>query len=152
MFSRLRKIEDLLTRIDTALVVRDPGSARSAEAYEGLRKQVAMAARSRREHLAQLVEMSDAIDRGATVDTLRERVDEWTMQAGLTRLTTVDPIDHFEIEGSGEVVEVVEPAWIDSESGALIRSGRARRRPAAPTSELSETNTQDDENKAEVEQ
>ncbi len=37
-----------IERIDASLVVRDPGNVRSADAYDGLRKQIAVSAGDRR--------------------------------------------------------------------------------------------------------
>lgn len=130
MFNReqLNRIEALLTRVDAALVVRDPGTSRSVEAYEGLRKQVAVASRARRQHVAQLVEIADALDRGATAETIRDRVEEWMMQAGVERRCDPSVLEYFEVvEGNGDGIEVLTPAWVDTESGSLVRAGRARR-------------------------
>jgi hypothetical protein len=123
------KMHERLRDIDIALIVREPGTARAAEAYEGLRKSVATAARERRQHLAQLVEFVDAIERGATVETLRQRCEQWCIEAGLERRSDVTPEWFAVVEGEGPVLEVVAPAWVDSASGQLVKQGTARRLP-----------------------
>src|SRR4051794_27870525 len=85
---RLEHIDGLLQRLDVALTVRDPGSARSADAYDGLRKTIAASASDRRRLTAQLVDLHDRVTRGTSTADLVSLVDEWTHQAGLTRDTT----------------------------------------------------------------
>jgi hypothetical protein len=134
------RMHERIRDIDVALIVREPGTARAAEAYEGLRKSVATAARERRQHLAQLVEIADAIERGASLDTLRQRCEQWCMEAGLERRSDVVPEWFSVVEGEGPVLEVIAPAWVDSASGQLVKQGTARRGPgevehaAAPAS------------------
>jgi hypothetical protein len=123
------QMHEQLRDINIALIVREPGTARAAEAYEGLRKSVATAARERRQHLAQLVEFADAIDRGASVETLRQRCEQWCLEAGLERRSDVVPEWFSVVEGEGPVLEVMEPAWVDGSSGQLVKQGTARRLP-----------------------
>lgn len=123
------QMHERLRDIDIALIVREPGTARAAEAYEGLRKGVATAARERRQHLAQLVEFVDAIERGATVETLRHRCEQWCLEAGLERRSDVVPEWFSVVEGEGPVIEVIDPAWVDGTSGQLVKQGTARRVP-----------------------
>lgn len=127
---RLDSIYNLVQRIEAALVVRDPGTQRSVEAYEGLRKTVVGAMRARRQHLTQLVTVSEAIDRGATVETLKARLEEWCVQAGLRRWYEPEPAEFFDvIEGDGPFLEVLTGAWVDDsgEVPVLIKAGTARR-------------------------
>lgn len=123
------KMHERIRDIDVALIVREPGTARAAEAYEGLRRSVATAARERRQHLAQLVEIADAIERGASIDTLRQRCEQWCLEAGLERRSDVVPEWFSVVEGEGPVLEVIAPAWVDSASGQLVKQGTARRVP-----------------------
>lgn len=129
----LRELESLLRRLDAALVVRDPGNARSVDAYDGLRRQVASAMRERRAHLSQLVQFADALDRGANLNTLASLVEEWLLQAGLTRWMDSHPVDFFRIDDESVTetdahIEVTVPAWVDAsdpESPVLVRQGTA---------------------------
>ena len=136
----LDEVVTLTNRIESALVVRDPGNARSVEAYEGLRKAVTTAMKERRQHLTQLVEMAQAIERGVSIATLRSQVDEWCELAGLARWADPDPPEWFDIvDGQGEDLEVLDPAWVDRSdpgSALLVQQGRARRVPRAPVREV----------------
>ena len=72
--SQLERIENLLNRLDSAVVVRDPGSARAAEAYDGLRKQITQSGKNHRIHTAHLLSLSDSLERGAGIELIRDRV------------------------------------------------------------------------------
>ena len=131
---RAREAEQMLTtierqvdRIHTALIVRDPGSTLSVDAYEGLRKQVIAAASARLQYVAQLAEFDVALRRGANVEDLATLVEGWLVQAGIE--TVVDP----SVAGAWEVdvadngtAEVALPAYVDTVTGRLVRQGRLR--------------------------
>jgi hypothetical protein len=129
----LDQLERRAEKMETILFVREPSSVSSAEAYEGLRKQVVNAVTERLNHLTQLVQLDHALRHGADAPTLRTLVDGWFEQAGLVR---VDDPEHGDRDlvydlleaGDGPLV-VTEPAYVDAVSGRLIRPGRARRRP-----------------------
>ena len=132
---RQRRTEEEMTalaktvsQIHTALVIRDPGTRLSAEAYEGLRKTVMAGATQRRAHLVQLVELSSALERGAGPDQLMSMVDEWLLQAGLTQVLDPRRPELYEVvDGVGDGLHVLSPAWIDAQNGALIKRGTAER-------------------------
>ena len=127
------ELKSLLDRIEVALLVRDPGSAKSAEAYDGLRKTVAASARDRRQHLVQLAELADAIEREATIETLRQRTAEWCAQAGLVRVDEFSDPEWFEITGGeGDVLVVDAPAWVDQAASSVVKRGLASRANTAP--------------------
>ncbi|MEO8425272.1 MAG: hypothetical protein ABI595_15350, partial [Actinomycetota bacterium] len=117
----------------TVLVVMDPKVSTSAEAYTGLRKQIAMAASSRQAHLVQLAQFSRALRRGAGSDQLSSLVEEWMQQAGLAAVVDPNP-DLYEIlegdSGSGHL-EITAPAYLDPQSGVLVAQGQARWVPEA---------------------
>lgn len=125
---RLDQLQDLLLRIDAALVVRDPGNARSAEAYEGLRRQVVAAASDRRKHVVQLSELAGLLHRGTTVEAINSLTEEWLLQANI--LTITDPTDRAAFEfvgegGQGQLAVLVTPAFLDLTTNTLIRRGIA---------------------------
>jgi hypothetical protein len=126
------EIHRQLETIVTALIVSEPRTGLAAEAFDGLRRNIAFAAQERRRQLSQLVTFTDAIERGATIDTLRARCEQWCAEAGLQR--HADPAaepDWFQVvEGEGPVIEPIEPAWIDSANRVLVKPGTARRAPA----------------------
>lgn len=132
MSAKLDEIRSLTERIEAALVVRDPGSARSAEAFEGLRKQVAAASRSRRVHLSHLVTLATDIEKGANLETVSRRVDDLLRESGVDRTRDTSIAGAFEFDGEGDDVVVQEHAWVDvleDGSAIVLRQGRALRRP-----------------------
>lgn len=128
---QLARIENLLQRLDAAVVVRDPGSARAAEMYEGLRRQIVQSGKNHRTHLSHLLALQASIDRGADIDLVRERVSEYLKELGIQKLTDTSNIDSFEvIEGEGTDFECIEPAIIEVLEDGSVRThqlGKARR-------------------------
>jgi hypothetical protein len=128
---RLEDIEHLLHRLDTAIVIRDPGSSRSADAFEGLRRQIIQASKNRRTHTAHLIGLSQSIERGASLDLVKDRVDDFLKELGIEFLTDTAFVEAFEvIEGEGEGIECIEAAVIERlEDGqaVVISLGKARR-------------------------
>lgn len=114
-----------IARIETALVVRDPGNARSVEAYDGLRKQVAAASGDRRRLLVALTELSESIRKGETTEMLGNRVRDWAGQTGLVVMTDFVE-EHFElVDGEPGPLRTIEPAYVDIETSRTIRRGLA---------------------------
>lgn len=146
----LDEVATIANRVEVALVVRDPGTARSIEAYEGLRKAVTSAMRERRQHLIQLVQISESLDRGATPESLRDLTNEWCSLAGLVRWDDTSQPDYFQVlEGEGSVLEPISPAWVDTSDPSapvLIQPGTARRRAPEPVEDLSATTNSPDGN------
>jgi hypothetical protein len=129
--AQLLRIESLLNRLDSAVVVRDPGNTRSAEAYDGLRKQITQSGKNHRTHMAHLLSLSDSLERGADIDLIRDRVNDFMNEIGLQRTTDTSMEHVFEIvEGDGSGLECIEPAVIELLDGgtyAPVRLGKARR-------------------------
>ena len=130
---RVKGLEHQAELIKTVLIVKEPESIHAAQAYDGLRKQILAGAAERRSHLVQLVAMSVAVTRGTSIDDLRPQVLEWLNGSGVVTLTSVpegsSPKDLFEDTGGGGLdgdVVVVEPAYVDGQTGGLLRLGRAR--------------------------
>ena len=139
--SQLIRIENLLQRLDAAVVVRDPGSARAAEMYEGLRKQIIQSGKNHRIHLSHLLALQESIERGADIELIRDRVNDYLNELGIQKTTDTTQIDSFEvIEGEGSNFECIEPAIIELLEDGSIRThqlGKARRVPG-PIAEPSE--------------
>ena len=131
--SQLSRIENLLQRLDAAVVVRDPGSVRAAEMYEGLRKQIIQSGKNHRMHLSHLIALQDSIERGADIDLIRDRVNDYLNELGIQKTSDTTHIDSFEvIEGEGSNFECIEPAIIELLEDGSIRThqlGKARRVP-----------------------
>jgi hypothetical protein len=132
MLRKLRQdigeLKAMVSSINSALIVREPGTALAAEAYEGLRRQVAQATAERRAHLVELVRVLEALDNGVTGESLQRLVAGWADQAGVRRWEAVEPVDYFEVIGDGEgQLEVVNAAWVVDDPPKLIKPGLARR-------------------------
>lgn len=130
----IRKIENLLERLDAAVVVRDPGTTRyAAEAFDGLRKQIIQSGKNRRIHIAQLISLSDSLDRNASVELIRDRVNDFMSELGLVKLSDTGDRTLFEIaEGDGFELECVLPAIVEPDDDGrfiLHRKGEAKRIP-----------------------
>ena len=128
---RLRRIEALLERLDSAVVVKDPGSARSADAFEGLRRTIIQNAKSHRVHVAHLIALDESIWSGATIELIRFRVAEYLRELGVERLEDSSVPEACDIVGDGQgEFEVLEPAIIErGEDGnfSILKVGKARR-------------------------
>lgn len=120
-------LRDLLQRIEAALVVRDPGTAKSMEAYDGLRRQVARSAKDHHLHLMTLVSLSDAIDSGASIDDIRRLIADHVDRMSLERHDdpAVSP-EWFSGPTAGEDDhEIVRAAWVERTTSGpvLVRPG-----------------------------
>ena len=128
---RLWRIEALLERLDSAVVVKDPGSARSADAFEGLRRTIIQNAKSHRVHVAHLIALDESIWSGATIELIRFRVAEYLRELGVERLEDSSVPEAFDIVGDGQgEFEVLEPAISErGEDGnfSILKVGKARR-------------------------
>lgn len=130
---QLHQIENLLQRLDAAVVVRDPGNARAAEAYEGLRKQLIRSSTNHRSHIAHLLSLSDSLKREASMELIRDRVSDFLAELGVKFISDYSHPDLFEIvetvHGEAHSFEVLESAVIehmDDGSIMAIRPGKVR--------------------------
>jgi hypothetical protein len=135
VLARLGELEHQAELIKLVLTVKHPDTKDAAQAFDGLRKQITAATAERRSHLTQLVAMSVAVSRATSVDDLVPQVREWMEQAGVREVTELPPgtpaYELFEdVDGNGldGEIETVEPAYVDRETNALLRLGRARKR------------------------
>jgi hypothetical protein len=132
---RLTRLEHAADLIKTVLMVREPETIHAANAYDGLRKQIVAASGERRSHLGQLTAMAVALSRATDVADLRPQVKEWLRQASIEELRHVpkghraqelfESCDGGNLEGETRL-EVLEPAYLDSVTGVVLRLGRAR--------------------------
>ena len=136
---RLESMEELLDRVDRSIekiemvtVVREPNTGMSADAYNGLRKQVIASASERAAHLSQLAQFDSALRAGATTSELEALVREWAGQASL--VTVEDPAltEAFELVGPEDAPgrRVLRPGYIDGITGRVVRGGLLERVPA----------------------
>lgn len=138
---QIDQIETLLHRIEAALVVQNPGTVLAAEAFDGLRKTLLHSAKSRRAHVAHLVSLRESLDRGAALELISERVDDFLAELGVYVITDTSREQHFVFDGDADGPECVVPAIIDvgvDGSEVTIREGQARRRTVTPPKQLDE--------------
>ena len=131
----LDRIGRAIDKIEVATIVRDPSSALSAEAYDGLRKQIVAAANERTAHLYQLAVFAEVADRFG--DDLAPLVREWMEQTGLRR---IDEYDHRFVDvlgGHGNGYRMLRPAYVDGVTGRPIMMGQAERVAHPHTEEVS---------------
>lgn len=134
----LEQIERRLEIIETILHLRDPGGARSAEVFEGLRVRVEAIAGERRRHLLDLVELhrellrKTAQSNGGAVGEVLSFVDQMLAREGVRsqgREGEKFIPQLFEVlgsspSGSGVIAQVHAPAYIDSQTGEVLSQGR----------------------------
>jgi hypothetical protein len=129
--ARIEQTVDAISRsmdkIEVATIVRDPSSALSAEAYDGLRKQVVAGANERLAHLVQIARFAEA---ARDAPALASLVREWSDQAGLLRLDDFDERYFDVLGGEGSAIRCLRPAYVDRSTGRPIVMGQAERVPA----------------------
>jgi len=128
--AELDVIRDLVREINVALVVRDPGSALSAQAYEGLRRQVATAAAEKRLHLVHLARLSSSVE---TESHFSQILEELRNEVGLVEFLVFDSCPQaFILDSSvseGSQYQVVQPGYgVINEDGSVwvIKQGIAK--------------------------
>jgi hypothetical protein len=135
---RMGQVEGHLDKMELVLTLREPGSTAAADAYEGLRKQIVAGVTDRLAHLSQLVQFDSALRNGATVEVLAEMVKSWMESAGLSTVER-DGVEQRQllfdvVEDLGGPAEVLEPSYVDAQSGRVIRLGRMRLGPLVESS------------------
>lgn len=133
---QLRELRHKTDVLEKVLIVKEPGTPVAAEAFDGLRKQVIASAGARRSHVVQLAEMATSVRRASSIHDVGAKLREWLRQAGVEELHDVPqgahPQDLFEdVDGVGlagaDRLEIIEPAYVDTQMSVVIRLGRARR-------------------------
>ena len=133
--AKLVELDHKLDILQLYFDVRDPGSAKSAEAYDGLRKLLIQAYKQTQVHLAHLSQIHYALASGVEADAVKDKVEELMAEVGLVRIDKVDRTTEAAfrvVEGEGEMREVLTPAYVEAPGGALVKEGTARasQRPA----------------------
>lgn len=133
---RLRTIERLLDKIDRSVerieivtVVREPNTSLSADAYNGLRKQVIAAVGERNAHIHQLTKFDSALRAGASAEELAGLVREWLGQASIELSEDTTVAAAFDFVGPVEATEcrVLRPAYVDAVTRRIVQPGIAER-------------------------
>ncbi len=107
---KVDQVAQRIERVDAMLVVREPGTAYAAEAYEGLRKSVQFASQQQRIHLSTLISLLDDIAAGATLETVTLRIRDRLSESGVTEVSDPEALPEAfgEIDSSRET----RPAWV----------------------------------------
>lgn len=127
LHQQLSGLDERLARIEDMLLLKDPGAARAAEAYDGLRRQVMGASAERTAHLVHLAQFDAALGAGESTGSLALLAADLLAQAGLERCADPAQADAFDIDPgdrNGEL-RVVEPAYVEIHTGRVVRRGRA---------------------------
>ena len=131
---RIAELHLMLTKLETFLIVRDPGTALSADAYDGLRKTILQSAKNRRTHVSHLLSLKESLDRNASTELIKDRVNDFLNELGISYSSDTTIPDYFEVvEGEGDLIECVVPAVIDTDADGntiLLKPGKARRVPS----------------------
>jgi hypothetical protein len=131
MFRRLSQqldtLMDKLERLDLILMIKEPETVKSADAYDGLRKRVIEAADNRRKHLADLAQIDAALHAGESPTELAMLLDDLCRRTGLQRAADTSIPELFDVvAGEGDRLEALSNAYIDELTGQIVRAGRAR--------------------------
>ena len=124
-------LEELLRRLDMLdayLVIRDPGTARSADAYDGLRKLLIQSNKGSQIHLAHLAQIDYALSFESDAEVVRAKVGEAMEQVGLQRMDSTKTLQRTDeafdvVAGDGPETRVVTPAYIDINTRQVVRRG-----------------------------
>jgi hypothetical protein len=87
---RAAELTILANRMDAAIITQYPDSARAAEAYEALRKGVITMASAATMQQQNLISLANAIDEGATIETLRNQLCDLLSTLNVQEFTSVD--------------------------------------------------------------
>ncbi|HEY3239155.1 MAG TPA: hypothetical protein VGL92_06305 [Acidimicrobiia bacterium] len=123
---QLGALDERLARIEGMLLLKDPGAARAAEAYDGLRRQILGASAERTAHLVHLAQFDAALGAGEPVGALALLAADLLAQAGLDRCDDPAQAGAFDVSPGNESGElrVVEPAYVETHTGRVVRRGR----------------------------
>jgi hypothetical protein len=139
-------------RVELAYVVREPEGPMAQQAFEGLRRQVASAAKNREQHLVHLARLHQTAETSGSLETVVEQLEELMAGIGLVRLLSPEELPAgadtemvFEAEGSGPNITVIKPAYVEATdpsgvSGRVLIRGLIERsgEDPSPVEEMSE--------------
>jgi hypothetical protein len=129
MEAMLDKVERGVEKIELVTVVREPNTGMSANAYNGLRKQVIASASERSAHLNQLAQFDSALRAGAGPAELEALVREWLEQASLAAIEDPEVVEAFEVVGPDDAPDrrVLKRGYVDLTTGRVVRAGLIER-------------------------
>jgi|GEM_PF-1400999 len=74
---------------------------------------------------AMIVRIDQAARRAQNIDVLRHLVGQFLRESRVRAVTTIESIDQFPGASTDAAWQVVEPAYVDMQTGRLIQPGRA---------------------------
>lgn len=128
MFNK-KHFDHRLDLLELYLTVRDPGTARAADAYDGLRKLLIRADKGTQVHLAQLATLHRAANSADSLDPIRSKIEEMMSQMGLIPVSDPAQRDLYQVTGGkGDLLVIDVPAYVSLEadgSSRLVQQGAA---------------------------
>jgi hypothetical protein len=132
MFSRQRfeHLDHRLDKLELYFTIRDPGTSRSAEAYDGLRKSLIAAYKGTQIHMAQLAQLHRAAESADSLAPIIAKLGEFMQQMGVVVIADpntvgVDPsqasfTELFDVTQAGNGPLVVDqPAYVSISDGKI---------------------------------
>lgn len=125
----LDKVDRSVERIEIVTVVREPNTSLSADAYNGLRKQIIAAVGERNAHIHQLAQFDSALRAGSTPQELSTLVGHWLAQASVEILEDLGVEGAFDLVGPADATgrRIIRPAYIDTLTRRIVQPGVAER-------------------------
>lgn len=128
MFNK-KHFDHRLDLLELYLTVREPGTVKSADAYDGLRKLLVSANKGTQVHLAHLATLHRTANTADSLDPVRSKIDELMSQMGLIQISDPSQEDLYQVTGGkGETLVVDVPAYVslmDDGSSRLVQQGVA---------------------------
>lgn len=125
LFAAAQDINVKVERLDATIVTRDPGNARSAEEFAGLRKTIVQASTQRRQHVSHLVSVLGDIDAGGSPELLRLRVTDFLAELGVVEASIDELPDAFDAADEVEAPRAAIVQDLGDGAVAILRRGRA---------------------------
>jgi hypothetical protein len=126
--AQVHELRHAVERIEVAYVVREPEGPMAQQAFEGLRRQVASAAKSREQHLVHLAQLHQTAEMSKSIEPVLLKLEELMEGIGLVRLSSIDELPPgvdvemvFEVEGSGPEITVLKPAYCEDGTASGVR-------------------------------
>jgi hypothetical protein len=126
-----------LDLIELYLTVRDPGTAKSADAYDGLRRLLINANKGTQVHLAHLASLHKAANSADSLEPIRSKLDEFMTQMGVITVDDPSRPDLYQVTGGkGSELVIDAPAYLalgaDGQQPMLVQQGVAHYEEGAP--------------------
>lgn len=130
MFNRKRfdHLDHRLDKLELYFTIRDPGTSKSAEAYDGLRKSLIAAYKGTQNHMAQLAQLHRAAKAADSLEPVIAKLGEFMQQMGVVEISDPGMVhldashssltEFFDVtQTDGEQLVVDEPAYVSVDNG-----------------------------------